>query len=775
MHFAETLGWTANLLPVVSNPNREISPDSKIKGLGKTPSQVNFRGQAAGLAKWTKTRATPRDIERWSEQPDHGICVQTGNDQGGRAPIVIAFDIDVPDSAKSAVIRDALLTALPFHSFPERYREGTGKTLLAFEVEPGEELFKRIVPVDGGVVEMLALGQQFIAEGTYIDSRSKGADGRYMWRRGGSVPRLTRGEFAVLWDTLELFAAGEIRMARARRAPIDGAEMSVGDDPVAGWIAENWNVYDHDSDGRLFIECPFAAEHTSDSGPTATAYFPAGTGGYQRGHFDCKHAHCCDRKDPEFREAIGYEADQFPDLGSSGNAGEEKHLSADAGGVVASRSAGLDRSDAGSGRGSLLGPPQEDWPGLIRDNTGRIEGSATNVTRTLACASMTGLRLAYDDFTAGVKCAPEAEWPPRWRPFSDEDYVQLRVNMEMRGFKEFSTERLRSSVHYVAMQQRVDCAIEWLSGQEWDGVERVDTFMADTLPGVGDTAYSRALSRYVWTTLAGRVLEPGVKADMIPVLVGEEGLRKSSWCAALSPIEEAFTDTVSLKHRDNDNSRKMRGRLVVELAELKGLASREGEEIRAFLAQQHEEWTPKYMETNTKFPRRCLMVGTTNDHGFLEERMGMRRLLPVEVTGVADVDRVIDERCQLWAEAAAIFNSGGVDWSVERIAQGERDRFMAHDEWMAPVARWLLARDPVTGSTLAESGRKFGTSDALVGAIGIAAAQHDRAKQTRIGKVLAALGCERGKAKSGPRWCLFPLRSVPSAQKWASGEEGSAF
>ena len=107
MHFAETLGWTANLLPVVSNPNREISPDSKIKGLGKTPSQVNFRGQAAGLAKWTKTRATPRDIERWSEQPDHGICVQTGNDQGGRAPIVIAFDIDVPDSAKSAVIRDA--------------------------------------------------------------------------------------------------------------------------------------------------------------------------------------------------------------------------------------------------------------------------------------------------------------------------------------------------------------------------------------------------------------------------------------------------------------------------------------------------------------------------------------------------------------------------------------------------------------------------------------------------------------------------------------------
>lgn len=760
--FASTLGWSANLLPVVSNPNRQISADSKMRGLGKTPSQVNFRGEAAGIAKWTKRAASAADIKRWRAESDHGICVQTGNAQGGSSPIVIAFDIDVPDSAKSAAIRDALLTALPWHSFPERYREGTGKTLLAFEVEDGDELFKRIAPVDGGMVEMLALGQQFIAEGTYIDARTGRPDGRYLWRRLDAMPRLTRSELALLWDTVELFAIGEIKFARARRGPIEGVDLVAGDDPVAAWIAENWNVYDHDNDGRLFIECPFSAEHTTDSGPTATAYFPAGTGGYQRGHFDCKHAHCCDRTDAEFREALGFEADQFPDLGSADG-------DADGG-------AGKDVAVAqgeGAGR-AALGPPREDWPGLIRDGNGAIQGNTTNLTRALACASMTGVRLAWDDFTAGIVWAPEDEWPAQWRPFKDEQYVDLRIALELRGFKPFSHDELRRCVHYAAHAAAIDTAQEWLSRLSWDGVRRVETFMADTLPGVGDSAYSRALSRYLWTTLAGRVLQPGVKADMLPVLVGEEGLRKSSWAAAIAPTQETFTDTVSLKHRDNDNSRKMRGRLVIELAELKGLASRDGEEIRAFLAQQYEEWTPKYMEANTTFPRRCLMVGTTNDEQFLEERMGMRRLLPVGVTGVADVERVKRDREQLWAEAALMFGMGGVDWSVEGSAQAERARFMSHDEWAPAVVRWLVDTHHGIKESYAESGERFGSSDVLVGALGIPVAQHDRAKQMRVSKVLLSLGCSKGKFEGGSRWYRIDREEAKRLVREVSGREGDA-
>lgn len=783
-HFADVLGWREWLLPVVSNPERKISENSKLKQLGKTPSQVNFRGDASGIKSWQSIRATAKDLERWRAQPDHGICVQTGHR-------VIALDVDVPDSDKSRPLVEAMLSVLPWYSFPERYREGTGKTLLCFEVEDGEPIYKRVVPVDGGVVEVLATGQQFIAEGTYINSNSGLADGRYLWRRLEAVPRLTRAEWQDIWEELTLFAIGDIRVAREPRAPIDGEVIVVGEDPVANWIVENWHVYDSDKDGRLFIECPFAYEHTTDSGPTATAYFPAGTGGYQRGHFDCKHSHCLEREDGDFREALGYEADQFPDLGGheldsprrqpdlEDGAGELRDDKALREGGVLERGLAVSGQDTGGALAggdqrngtNIMGGETGDWPKLVRNiQSGEIYATAGNLTRALACASFAGARLGYDHFTAGVKWGPPGG--SQWLPFTDEIYVDLKIELEQHGFQKFGYDDLRRCVSHTAMRKGFDSAQLWLAEQRWDGVPRVETMVARTLPGVGDSDYSRALSRYIWTALAGRVLQPGVKADMVPVLVGEEGVRKSSWVAALAPFPETFTDTLSLKHRDNDNSRKLRGRLVVELAELKGLASREGEEIRAFLAQQEEEWTPKYMEANVKFLRRCLMFGTTNDWTFLEERMGMRRLLPVAVLGECDTVVVEAERVQLWAEGAQMFRDGGVDWSVERHAQSERTAFISHDDWMTPVARWLLGLDPVTNEYIYT--KRFGTAEALVGALGIPSSQHDRGKQTRMGRVLSSLGCQQGKYQGGPRWYEVPREKLEALGRWASMSEGSA-
>ena len=48
-HFDVVLGLTEDLLPVVSNPNAVISPQSKMKGLGKTPSRYNRQREVAGI------------------------------------------------------------------------------------------------------------------------------------------------------------------------------------------------------------------------------------------------------------------------------------------------------------------------------------------------------------------------------------------------------------------------------------------------------------------------------------------------------------------------------------------------------------------------------------------------------------------------------------------------------------------------------------------------------------------------------------------------------
>ena len=714
--FSEVPGLLPDLLPVVADPTATISPDSKMRGLGKTPSQINFRGHAAGFAKWTQHKASEADVRRWALKPEHGICIQTGR---GRW---CALDIDVADKAKASKIVCAVQNLFPFYYFPERSREGTGKTLLVFAF--AGELPKHVIPVEGGMIEVLGTGQQFIAESGYIDAKTGVAIGRYLWPKGWPVdpPLLTADDFAMLLGELVItFASGDVKIARSKRAFAEEAVTAFPgvDDPVANWLAENWDVYDQDRDGRLFIRCPFEDDHTSDSGPTATAYFPAGTGGYEQGHFDCKHAHCLQRSDGEFREATGYEADQFPDL--------------------AGAPSGIDKGIAPG------------WPKFVRNkSTGLIKGSATNLSKALGCKGMTDMDLAFDEFTAGVVWAPPSEEPPQWRAFDDEHYVDARIALELRGFDDFGDGRFRAGIYHVAKRQAIDTAVEWLDRLVWDGTPRVESFITETCPGVEDRPYIQALSRYIWTALAGRVLKPGVKADMVPVLTGGEGKRKSSWVAALSPNADAFAE-VSLKHRDDDTSRKMRGKLVVELAELQGINSRDGEDIKAFIVRQVEEWTPKYMEFTKRFARRCLLFGTTNMEEFLSVKAGFRRWLPFHVSETMDIDKLIAMRDQLWAEGAVMFKQSGVDWSVEHLASDEREEFLETDGWQGPIIRWLLTRDAITKKTPVENPYGWNTTDVLVGVLGYRNNDVKRGDQMRVGDVLNGLGARKKKTR-GKGW-----------------------
>jgi hypothetical protein len=164
-HFDMVLGLTADLLPVVSNPNAKVSPDSKMKALGKTPSWYNGRGEAAGIAEWTTRQSSGANIDAWMREPDYGICLQT------RA--VRALDIDVEDPVLAKEIEDAFAREVGGDHLARRIRHNSGKRLVAFSIPDGqggdEGFFKRSFRLanGAGLVEFLATGQQFVAVGTH--------------------------------------------------------------------------------------------------------------------------------------------------------------------------------------------------------------------------------------------------------------------------------------------------------------------------------------------------------------------------------------------------------------------------------------------------------------------------------------------------------------------------------------------------------------------------------------------------------------------------------
>jgi hypothetical protein len=726
-HFADVLKLGRDLLPVVSNPNAKISPNSTMQALGKTPSLYNRDRLAVGLPKWTDLGSTEHDIRRWKSESDYGICLQTRS--------VRAFDLDTTAAMVLAQAIQSITGPLPM-----RVRANSDRVLLAFTYH--RPLTKHVVPVDGGMVEILADGQQFIAAGTHPSGVT------YEWLGGlpKAFPVITGEQFERVWSMLcTLYATGEPKIARQRRQGTADLDLIVHDD-VADWLVANWETYDVGADGQVFIECPFAAEHTSDSGPTSTAYFPGGTGGYQQGHFVCLHAHCAGREDRDYLDATGYALAQFADLTEgvqslASDVGQRDGASTAVRSDVVAGGAGVPAAVEGNDPGP--------WPAVTREKSGKIESTAENLVAAMQHGGMIFRHIAYDAFTDNLVWAPyeEDKANAAWRTLGDADMIAVRIELERRGFKPMGKDLLRDSLYAAGVANEIDTAVVWLGRLHWDGVPRIERFAIDCW-GWKDTPYARAVGRYVWTAMAGRVLVPGVRADMAPILVGDQGIKKTTAIQSMAPAEDQYVE-IKLNDKDDDLARKMRGKLIGELEELRGLNTRAIEEIKAFVSRRFENWIPKYKEFGMRYLRRCLLVGTTNEGEFLADPTGERRWLP-GYSHFIDIERIVETRDQLWAEGAFEFTLDGVAWEqAERLAEQEHPRYKISDTWEPTIARWIDEAQ-LGGAKPLDKGY-VSMHEVLAGALHIPPSQMNRTNEVRAAKALRSLGFQQATNGGGEK------------------------
>lgn len=367
---------------------------------------------------------------------------------------------------------------------------------------------------------------------------------------------------------------------------------------------------------------------------------------------------------------------------------------------------------------------------IRRDKNGKALAVLPNLQTILSVPDLCGMQLFQDAFKDTVMIAPAGT--EQWRPLRDTDYTAVRLWLEnTANFYPVARDLVRDAIHYIAEHNTVDTAQKWLHGLTWDGVRRIDTFMPRYM-GTIQARYECAVGVYLWTALAGRVLEPGCQVDMVPILVGAGGIGKSQGVKALVPSQEFFTE-IRLDEPDDVVARKMRGVLVGELAELRGLRSADADRIKAFVTRTHEQWIPKFKEFATTFPRRLVMVGTTNEDEFLTGDEGDRRWLPVRTVGVS-VEAIKRDREQLWAEAREMWLLQGVSWhEVETIAGEARAEYNIEDQWEQPVAEWLAEHNPA----------QVRSHDLLVQAIGLDLRQVTRHHEQRVGKMLRHRGYER--------------------------------
>jgi putative DNA primase/helicase len=203
----------------------------------------------------------------------------------------------------------------------------------------------------------------------------------------------------------------------------------------------------------------------------------------------------------------------------------------------------------------------------------------------------------------------------------------------------------------------------------------------NTYFGASDTIYSREVGLRFMISAVARVMSPGCKADHVLILEGPQGSQKST-AACILAGERWFTDELS-ELGSKDAALQLRGRWIIEMAELDALRKSEATRIKAFLSRRTDRFRPPSGRAVATIPRQCVFIGTTNSDGYLKDESGGRRFWPIRC-GRISVDAIGNDRDQLWAEAIHHYRSDTPWWmndEVSRLAAEEQQERYVGDPW----------------------------------------------------------------------------------------------
>jgi len=286
------------------------------------------------------------------------------------------------------------------------------------------------------------------------------------------------------------------------------------------------------------------------------------------------------------------------------------------------------------------------------------------------------------------------------RAIMDEDIGRIRENCERmftnnnRGIQ-FSTQNIEQAILQISRERPFHPVKDYLSALEWDGVPRIEALATEAMHQAEGSVEPLLLRKWLISCVA-RAMRPGSKVDTVLVLVGPQGLGKSTFFRLLMPGEsEWFTDT-TIDIRNKDSYMVMRRVWVLEWAELDAIRrARDANAVKAFITSQEDVFRPPYEKGIRQIKRSNVIVGTTNDYEFLSDDTGNRRFWPIHVVKI-DRNWIANNRDQIWAEAKHAWLNNEIWWlSPEEEAEVDaaRQRFHRIDPWLPIVDEYLSDRN----------------------------------------------------------------------------------
>jgi predicted P-loop ATPase len=428
-------------------------------------------------------------------------------------------------------------------------------------------------------------------------------------------------------------------------------------------------------------------------------------------------------------------------------------------------------------------PPPGGWPPwfaeLRTDERGRVYPDLRNVLIALrrepqTCSAFHFDEMAQDPIVAAPPpLAPDAKpSPPPPRQVTDDDVSRLQEWLQHVGLPRIGRDTVRQAVEALAREHRFHPIRDWLDSLVWDRVPRLGSWLHDCLE-TPDDDYHRRVGQMFLIAMVARIYQPGCKADYMIVLEGPQGEEKSKFCRAVAGGDAFFSEHLPRIDRDQVRlSMHLKGKWLIEVAELAAMLKADPEGVKHFISQQIEKYIPKYGRCEVIEPRQCLFIGTTNEDDYIADVTGGRRYWPVAVVAV-NLDALAAIRDQLFAEAVHCYHNKERWWPTrefekEHIAPLQNER-QWEDALSEAVLKVIDPRDkdgkpppptidedgkpiePPSEITMADLGSRIG--------FGVDPTKFDQRAQKRVAKILKKAKWWRGSKHGGgniwrkpPKW-----------------------